>query len=332
MKAKAPIIGLVAFGGISLVVMAVSAWLFAPRPTSARELAVAAEVTAPAEAADQRAVALAADVVDAAVAGPDDARAASLVEDLRRLWARSIDTREDETGRLEEMLVSMGDAAAKAIALQIDRASDGPARHRMFDLLRRVPGPWAERKLIEEARWGPSASSRSASIEALAERKSAAAIDALDAIAKSDPKVLRSPLMAMPRDPNDTSTDVPDEVVFTPRMHAMAALAATRDPRATDVLAQVLRDQPDESLRMEAARDLTQLTGQREATDALLSSAESDRSAYVRLAALHALAGSDAPAMASVLQRIALRDGDAGVRLLAQRLLDRARAEHALGR
>jgi HEAT repeat protein len=46
-----------------------------------------------------------------------------------------------------------------------------------------------------------------------------------------------------------------------------------------------------------------------------------DASPYVRLAALHALAGSTDRGLAPMLQTIAAHDGDAGVRALAQQVL-----------
>ena len=57
------------------------------------------------------------------------------------------------------------------------------------------------------------------------------------------------------------------------------------------------------------------------AIDALRAAAAADPSAYVRLAALHALAGSSDPTLVPLVHGIATRDIDAGVRALASRML-----------
>jgi HEAT repeat protein len=104
-------------------------------------------------------------------------------------------------------------------------------------------------------------------------------------------------------------------------MQAMAALAETRDPRAVTALVEVSRQGPDEALRMEAARHLGNLRQDPRAAEALRA-ATADSSAYVRLSALHGLEGSTDPALPGLLAQLAAHDRDAGVRLLAQRLLD----------
>ena len=74
---------------------------------------------------------------------------------------------------------------------------------------------------------------------------------------------------------------------------------------------------------MEAARDLAQLRGDPAALDALLACLASERSAYVRLAALHSLEGVvDAP-LPPLLSQLVEHDPDRGVQALAGRLLGR---------
>jgi HEAT repeat protein len=86
------------------------------------------------------------------------------------------------------------------------------------------------------------------------------------------------------------------------------------------ILTDVLRDGPDESLRMEAARNLEMLRGEPGATDALRSAMD-DASPYVRLAALRSSRGSSDPLLGPVLEAIAAHDQDAGVRALAREVL-----------
>jgi HEAT repeat protein len=162
---------------------------------------------------------------------------------------------------------------------------------------------------------------RTMAIESLAGRPTEGALATLGDIARNDPDLPARPLITSPRDPRDTSTELPDETVFSPRMQAMSALASTRDPRAVAVLADVVKSGPDEALRMEAARNLGGLRADPRAGEVLRAAAASDPSAYVRLAALHALHGAADPSLAPLLEDIAARDRDAGVRILAQQLL-----------
>ena len=226
-----------------------------------------------------------------------------------------------ELEALEAALLARGERAAQALGRRLDpRAPRGEARDRLFNVLRRLPGAVAEGRLAEEARGGPQRSTRSLAMDALAERRTANAVDTLAVIARSDPELPARPLIAGPRQPEDTGTELPDEEVFTPRMKAMMALAETQDPRAAAVLIDILRTGPDESLRMQAARFLQGFRSDPRAAEALHTAALSDPSAYVRLAALHALDGSSDPALSSVLARIIAADRDAGVRALAQHL------------
>ena len=104
-------------------------------------------------------------------------------------------------------------------------------------------------------------------------------------------------------------------------MQAMSALASTRDPRAVPTLVDVMKNGPDEALRMEAARELAALDADPRAGEALRTATTSDPSAYVRLAALRSLSGVNDPSLPALLETIATRDRDAGVRLLAGQLL-----------
>lgn len=211
--------------------------------------------------------------------------------------------------------------AGDSVIEQLSRGGvGGEQRERLVGLLRAMPGPAAEEQLIAEARGGPQPSTRSMAIDALAERKTARSIEALADIARNDPNLPARPLIAQPRRPDDTSTELPDEQNFTPRMQAMAALAGTGDPRAVSTLAEVAKLGPDESLRMEAARHLGGLRDDPRAAEALRA-AVADPSAYVRLSALHSLQRSTDPAVPALLARLAEQDPDAGVRLLAGQVL-----------
>jgi hypothetical protein len=252
-------------------------------------------------------------------------RAAVLVEQLAALFAKKDSEQgEEPIARLSAELVSLGEAAGPLLVQRIDALGGAAAtsqRDRLLDVLRRVPGKTAEDRLIKEARWGRAESSRALAIDALAERRTERAVDTLSRIAETDADLPAKPLITSPRDPNDPSTELPDEVVFTPRMQAMAALAATGDPRAAQILTGVLRDGPDESLRMEAARNLESLRDAPGTVDALRIAVTTDPSPYVRLASLHALAGTTDRSLGPMLQAIAERDRDAGVRALAQQVL-----------
>jgi hypothetical protein len=213
-----------------------------------------------------------------------------------------------------------GDPAADVVAELGRGGVGGEQRERLVGRLRGLPGRAAEDALIAEAKGGPQPSTRTMAMDALAERRTDRAFEALGTIARNDPDLPAKPLIAQPRRPDDTSVELPDEQTFTPRMQAMAALAGTGDGRAVPVLAEVARQGPDESLRMEAARHLGGLRDDPRAAEALRAAA-GDPSAYVRLAALHSLARSSDPALPELLARIAQNDTDAGVRLLAQQLL-----------
>ena len=82
-----------------------------------------------------------------------------------------------------------------------------------------------------------------------------------------------------------------------------------------------MKNGPDESLRMEAARNLEALRADPRAGEVLRTAAASDPSAYVRLAALHALQGANDASLSATLESIAAQDRDAGVRILAKQLL-----------
>ena len=255
------------------------------------------------------------------------ARAQSLVNRLAGLWApgRVLTADEQrEVAGLEEQLAALGDAAVTALAARLDARRDEPAaRELLFNVLRKLPGPAVDGALAAAARTpkaGDSPGMRTMAIESLAARRTDQAFTTLSDIAHHDPELPSRPLIPGPRDPSDTSTELPDETVFSPRMQAMSALAATRDPRAIAVLTDAARTAPDESLRMEAARSLQPFQADPRATEALRTAARTDPSAYVRLAALHSLEGATDPSLAPLLTHLAAHDPDAGVRLLASRL------------
>ena len=250
---------------------------------------------------------------------------AALVARLAALVARDPTEGDvEELVRIQDELVALGELAAPELVQRIDSLRGPRAaahRERLFDVLRRLPGRTAEDRLIREARFGSPDSSRSLAIESLGDRRTKRAVDALARIAETDPDLPERTLITAPRDPSSSSTELPDEVVFTPRMQALAALASTSDARAAEVLSGVLHDGPDESLRMEAARYLEGFGATPGAVAALRGAAAADPSPYVRLAALHALASSSDRTLGPMLESIAARDGDAGVRALAQRVL-----------
>ncbi|HMJ11626.1 MAG TPA: HEAT repeat domain-containing protein [Polyangiaceae bacterium] len=245
----------------------------------------------------------------------------------RRLWQllRGAHADEDELSRAQADLLALGELAAAPLLDLLEAERDTALRDRLLDVLRKVPGPVAESGLIQEARWGRGRTSRALSIEALGQRRTPAAFEALDHIARSDPELPARPLIIAPR-ADDANTELPDETVFTPRMQAMQALASTRDLRTLSTLTEILRSERDESLRMQAARYLGAFNDDPDVVAALTAAASADASPYVRLAALHSLEGLDDETLISLLTRIAARDSHAGVRLLANRLLQRLRA------
>ena len=232
----------------------------------------------------------------------------------------------EEVARLRGELLGLGEGAAGPILVRLGSEADTARRDLLLDLLRQVPGRAAESYLIGQARSAPAGSTRSIAMDALAERGSDEALTALADIAATDPELPTRPLFVPePRGIEDRSTELPDEVDYTPRMKAMVALASTEDDRAAVVLLHVLRYQREESLRMRAAEHLGRWQSHQLVLPALRLAAAEDASRYVRLAALHALRGADDPTLAELLGRIVERDPDAGVRLLAQRLLDSPR-------
>jgi hypothetical protein len=321
---RASKVGLYAVGAISLAVLAAGVTLGSLSTKHAHEPDRAISVT-PSEPSPAPSAPEPIAVASAAEGAPAPSQAPGLLVDrfveLVSSGAESVDE-QDELDRVEAALLSSGEAGALALVDRLDHGRHGVAvRDRLLNLLRKFPGGAAEARLVREARSGKEPSSRALAIESLAERRSDRAVQALGEIARTDPTLPEHPLITTPRDPRDPSTELPDEVTFTPRMQAMAALASTRDPRAATILTDVLRDGPDESLRMEAARNLEALRGDPGASEALRRAAAGDASPYVRLAALRAARGSGDPLLAPVLEAIAAHDEDAGVRALAREVL-----------
>jgi HEAT repeat protein len=230
----------------------------------------------------------------------------------------------DEIARLRGELLALGEGASGPILARLGSERDTTRRDLLLDLLRKVPGRAAESYLIREARSAPAGSTRSIAMDALAERGSDQALQALSDIAGTDPELPSRPLVVPEqRGVEDSSTELPDEVDYTPRMKAMVALASTEDDRAVPMLLRVLQREREESLRMRAAEHLGRWQSHRLVLLALRQAASQDASRYVRLAALHALDGADDAKLGELLSEIVERDPDAGVRLLAQRLLDK---------
>ena len=324
---RASQVGLIAVGAFSLAVLAagflIGAWSRGAwrEHDASRPAAADASPADPSVAPSPGPIAVAPSAAEAPTLEPAPRALLDRFVELASAASGSVDE-QDELERLEAQLLSLGETGALALIDRLDHGRHGGGIHdRLLNLLRRFPGAASEARLVREARSGKESSSRAIAIESLAERRTDRAVQALGEIARTDPKLPEHPLITVPRDPRDTSTELPDEVVFTPRMQAMAALASTRDPRAATILTDVLRDGPDESLRMEAARNLETLRGEPSASEALRRAAMGDASPYVRLAALHASRGSTDPLLASVLEGIALRDQDAGVRALAREVL-----------
>jgi HEAT repeat protein len=259
---------------------------------------------------------------------PHGARA-SLAEQLmeRLLGLLEQAGQEDDTeeiARLRSELLGLGEGAAGPLLARLSSEQDTTRRDLLLDLLRSVPGHAAESYLIEQARSARAGSSRSIAMDALAERGSDQALQALADITATDPELPSRPLVVSERrGVADRSTELPDEVDYTPRMKAMVALAATEDDRAIPVLLRVLQREREESLRMRAVEHLRAWQSHGLVLPALRQAAAQDPSRYVRLAALHALDGADDAKLGELLSEIVERDPDAGVRLLAQRLLDR---------
>ena len=122
-----------------------------------------------------------------------------------------------------------------------------------------------------------------------------------DAIRHASGKLEKTRLLA------EFFRELPDEDLFTPRMQAMQALAQRRELRAGEVLAELVRTGPDESIRMEAARHLERFSEQPRPREALRIAATSDSSPYVRLAALQSLKPTVDATLAPVLERRAGR-------------------------
>lgn len=231
-----------------------------------------------------------------------------------------------ELDELKVRLAALGEPAVAALVARLDLGADAAgARELLFDVLRGIPGEAAERRIVSEANRVGHPALRTMAIEALRARRTDQSFTVLSEIARRDPELPPRALLASPRSPGDTSTELPDETVFSPRMQAMAALAETRDPRAVHVLVDIVRDGTEEALRMEAARNLQSLRDDPLAADALRSAAATDPSPYVRLAALHSLRGAADPELGPLLAQIAASDPDAGVRSLAQQFLSASR-------
>jgi HEAT repeat protein len=308
--------------GVPLLGLAVAGALWASRTPEVKDLPVPAapEATARPPTFVPRPAATA----PAPTSEPD--RAAPQVEQLASLFTTDHGP-SAEVETVERALLAMGEGAARAVIDRLDRrGSDGRpldsanARERLFHLLRRLPGAAVDDRLAKEARQSTEPSLRTMAIESLGQRGSDRAFEALGMVARSDSQQPARPLLGE-RPPGDPGTAVPDEATFTPRMQAMAALTETKDPRATAILADIVSGGPDESVRMEAARNLGQLREQPRALSALQRAATSDSAAIVRLAALHARVGAADRSLAPVLETIAQRDGDEGVRRLAQQVL-----------
>jgi hypothetical protein len=313
--------GAMLVGGAALTAVAATALVFAWRSDAARPAAVGmieeGRPPPPLAGGGEASAAPVAPTPEGTVAPAPPATAAD--DTAARLVQRLLD--EPEGADAAAALLALGPAAAAALIARLDRGAAGATRERLVDALRKLPGPAVEERLALEARGGPHGTTRTMAMDALAERKSDRALQTLATIARTDPELPARPLIAEVRDPNAGETELPDEQTFTPRMQAMAALASTKDARAIPTLIEVVRNGPDESLRMEAARHLGAFQSDPRVAEALRAAAATDPSAYVRLSALHSLRGSSDPALPALLARIGAEDRDAGVRALARQVL-----------
>lgn len=311
-------LGLGAFAGASLALMTAAALLWGGPPPNreARPARSASHTAASSATQSMRAV-----EERHTTTSPQQVTDDAIERLLGRLGGVSGQD-DDARAAIERELLSLGETAAAPLIGRLKSERNAESQRVLLDLLRKLPGSLAEEYFVEQAQRASERQVRALSIDALADRKSERALDTLDRIATSDPEVPKKPFLTDPRAPGDDSTELPDEVTFTPRMKAMTALASTGDTRATSTLSGILRSEPEEALRMEAARNLAQLRGDPAAIDALLG-ALTDRSAYVRLAALHSLDGFADPRLSPLLTKIVSNDSDLGVRALAQHLLQR---------
>lgn len=298
----------------------------APRPRSSKAAfaSSSAHVRAPRSGATQSAPSLAPALLDTR-----DPEAELIVRKLAELIDSAQRAEElDEVSRLKIELLALGERAAAPLLALLESERTPSRRELLLDLLREVPGRAAEAFLIDEARSGAGAASRSIAMDALAERGSPESLRALADIATTDPDLPSRPLIDNVRLVEDTSTELPDEVDFTPRMKAIVTLGSSDDDRVVPILLRILQHEREESLRMQAAQFLAKWRGDASVLEALQRAAARDSSRYVRLAALHALHGWDSPSLKALLAAIAEHDPDAGVRLLARRFLDEHVDEH----
>jgi hypothetical protein len=315
--------GVAAFLGVSVTWMAAAAWYWGrseARPAPARP--ATGTFTAEREATGNGQA-----VAPTSGASAPNAPAAERARRAQRLVARLAHLIEreggdDELAALERELLDLGEVAGEPLVALLRNERDEERHNRLLDFLRKVPGAAAEDYFIEQAGGARENTTRTLAMDELASRRTEASLAALNRVATTDPELPREPFLAAPRQPGDDSTELPD-AVFTPRMKALGALASTEDPRVVPMLTEVMLHERDESLRMEAATQLQRLRTEPAAVDALLQALR-DRSAYVRLAALHSLSGCEDPRLFAVLTELSQRDSDLGVRALARQLLARA--------
>lgn len=282
----------------------------------------------PIEAAGAPAIAVAR---DAAVARRERSREEVLVDRILELFAEGgpwDDARQRRLAELDSELIASGARAVPTVIGTLDRIGDGHvAAPVLFHVMRRLPGDLVDARLVDAARAGRQQELRMMAMESLASRKPPQAITTLTQIARTDPDVPTDILVKHPRNPDVVDTELPDERRVTPRMRAVAALAATGEPRAGEVLSDLAKHSSEESVRMESARHLAAFAAQPVAQEALIRAATSDDSPYVRLAAIGSLRNTSGAEVDRALTGLARDHRDAGVRALAQQVLnERAQA------
>lgn len=246
----------------------------------------------------------------------------ALTSAMHAVGSRWTDADTARVQAFEQQLLAHGEMAAPGVIERLDaRGVDPAVRSFLFHVLRQLPGYAAHARVVAEARTGRNPDLHTMAIEALGTTTSVADHETLAMIARSHPELPAQPSYERSREPSSADTELPHDVVMTPRIRAVVALGARGDARAVAQLADLARTGADAAVRTEAARQLRPRAATPQIQRALLAAATSDGSAYVRLAAIDALTGQTSPQVKTMLRAIARTDGDPGVRARAAEVL-----------
>ena len=259
--------------------------------------------------------------IDVALAQRINALADALGKALRGSGERWSDADSAKVRALEASLLSPGAAAALPLIARINQGGDEALRTFLFQVLRQLPGKVAHDFVLMHASSGADETLRTMAIESLGNRRDEASLQTLSNIARFDAELPVQPLFDLARDPAVPDTELPHDTDVTPRLRAIAALEQMNSPAAASVLADLAQVGPDASIRMHAASHMHAYATLPNARDSLVTAAMSDRSPYVRLAAIGSLAEQRSPSVTAALAAIASSDADAGVRALAARVV-----------